>query len=679
VLAQTTNWLGFLLTAGGYLVLALALIVLGHRNRQSWLLAGAFLVHGSWALSVVMPAGGAVLERVLQTAHYVAWSAVFASIFVHARAGLPRFIILVGLGLIVARLALAFVLELPSLAQARLSLAIDLGAVLLALVAVVGLFQTAGESERWSLKFLCFPLGALFAYDLFLYTQAMAIALPDDAFLQVRGPLHALAMPLVGFAAWRQKAWRKQFTVSRQAALYSITLIGLGLYLLLVAAAALAIERLAPGETTSLQVVLLFAAGLLIAFLLSSGRARAKIKFFVGRHFYERKYDYAHEWRKFMQTLAVEEDATPLELRVIRACADLLEVPGGALWNLEQGSPQLSAIWNYRAPTPGFTDIDEAVFKDSEGEFQPLSGAALAASPLGRDPQAWVAVPLPHGTELAGFILLAHPRAKHELEREDTELVMLVARQCASFLAEKRAASELEENRQFVRFNRQYAFVAHDIKNIISQLSVMLRNFERHGDNPEFREDMLETIANAVDRLQKLVDRLKRLSAGESSGETRERLCAYELISAEIKRRKADSEQGNLTLSAGDRAKEAEIRTAGERLVGVFGHLLSNAQEASGDQGRVHVHLDVAGRNLVIDIADDGEGMSLDFIRDRLFTPFQSTKSGGFGVGAYQCREFAREHGGDLEVVSSPGSGTTMRLRLPLAVDDGETSEAVQP
>lgn len=677
--APVLDWWSFLFTAGGYLALALILVALGHRNRQSWLLAGACIVHGGWALAAAAPGTAGGLHSVLQTAHYAAWSTVFVSVFTQSGDGQTRFILLSNLGVVAARLLLVLAPPLPLLLQARLSLIIDLMAILLALVALAGLFQKAGESERWSLKFLCFPLGALFAYDLFLYTHAMAIGMPGDAFLRVRGPLNALTMPLVGFAAWRQKVWRSQFTVSRQAALYSLALFALGLYLLLVAAAAMAIEQFAPGDTTTLQIVLMFSAVLLVAFLLSSGSARARIKFFVGRHFYARKYDYAHEWRKLMQTLAwEEEDKSPLEVRIIRACADLLEVPGGALWTLEQGRPQLQAVWHYRVPNPVAWDIEQARFKDSKGVFRPLFGRTLAASPLAKDPNAWAAIPLPHGRQLTGFLLLAHPRAPHELESEDEELIMLAAHQCASFLAEKRAATELEENRQFARFNRQYAFVAHDLKNIISQLSVMLRNVERHGDNPDFRQDMIKTIAHSVERLRKLVDRLRQIAAGAGPSEERERVGPYYVIAAEVERRQAGEAGADIAFSASDAAMAAEMRTDVDRLVGVFGHLLDNALEAAGPEGSVHVNLDVVGRELVIEVADDGEGMSLDFIRDRLFTPFQSTKSGGFGVGAYQCREFAREQGGDLEVVSSPGSGTTMRLRLPVATEPDEKRKALQ-
>jgi signal transduction histidine kinase len=89
----------------------------------------------------------------------------------------------------------------------------------------------------------------------------------------------------------------------------------------------------------------------------------------------------------------------------------------------------------------------------------------------------------------------------------------------------------------------------------------------------------------------------------------------------------------------------------------------------------VWVEVDTRRDSVIVEVGDDGPGMSADFIHERLFAPFHSNKHGGFGVGVYQCREFARERGGDLDVISSPGSGTTMRLRLPVVARAEEPGE----
>jgi signal transduction histidine kinase len=68
-----------------------------------------------------------------------------------------------------------------------------------------------------------------------------------------------------------------------------------------------------------------------------------------------------------------------------------------------------------------------------------------------------------------------------------------------------------------------------------------------------------------------------------------------------------------------------------------------------------------------IEIEDNGVGMDTDFIRNRLFQPFETTKgNAGMGVGVYESREFIRSLGGEIEVVSEIDKGTTFTLKIPL-------------
>ena len=96
-------------------------------------------------------------------------------------------------------------------------------------------------------------------------------------------------------------------------------------------------------------------------------------------------------------------------------------------------------------------------------------------------------------------------------------------------------------------------------------------------------------------------------------------------------------------------------------------HAIRNAQDATPTDGTIAVHVSKRGDAAEVTVADSGVGMDIDFVRDRLFTPFVSTKgTGGMGLGAFQLRDFARQAGGEVVVESEPGHGTLVRISLPL-------------
>jgi putative PEP-CTERM system histidine kinase len=606
---------------------------------------------------------------VLETARPVAWAFAVAAL---STAGRPLASIgLATAALLAVRLALAVLPKQPSPLTLQAGALLELMAVAIVLVTIIGVFRAAGESERWGLKFLVFPLLVVFGYDLVIYTYALSLGSIDASFAAARILLTTIAVPPIVLGIVRLRVWRNPFRVSQQAAFYSTALIGIGLYFVGVAGAGLILRNWSGLLAPPLQISILLLAILILLFILASGRTRAQIKFFVKRHFFARKYDYQHEWRKLMHTLSEGNDS-PLENRVIRACADLLEVPGGALWLFDDKGPRLQATWNYRPPTLG-NEVSRTLFQRPDGRLTVLRGDDLRAISGLSELAGWIVIPLPQDTHVLGFLVLCHPRAEHDFDIEDEALILLAARQCASHLAEKQATVELEQNRQFARFNRQYAFVAHDIKNLMSQLSVMLKNFDQHADNPTFQHDMKDTVRNTVERMQQLVDRLNALREGRESmpDQTRTNVAEGTREAA----RQFEAGCGKVAVSISPSAENLEVAADSGRFVAIVGHLIANAFEAAGPEGDVSVRVDTQRDEVLVDVIDDGPGMSADFVRQRLFSPFRSNKQGGFGVGVYQCREFARERGGELDVVSSLGSGTTMRLRIPVAQADAHAPQ----
>lgn len=97
-------------------------------------------------------------------------------------------------------------------------------------------------------------------------------------------------------------------------------------------------------------------------------------------------------------------------------------------------------------------------------------------------------------------------------------------------------------------------------------------------------------------------------------------------------------------------------------------HIIKNAQDATATSGFVDVTLHREGNDAIITVEDNGAGMEQDFIKNQLFRPFVSTKSGkGMGIGAYQTRELITSLGGTVNVVSTPSEGTTFTITLPLS------------
>jgi putative PEP-CTERM system histidine kinase len=660
--------IGFALSAAFFFLLAaFQTLRLGGRS-PSYLLAAACLTHALWSSApLINGQPGQLFEMVVELLRPLVWAAFFIAL-TQPTSQLRRWAMpAIGVLLVGANLANLYA-DLAMVSAGVPVTGTTLVAAALGLVVTVSVFRSAGESERWTLKALALPLAALFGYDIILFTTTLATVTPQAPAFAARGLLSAVVAIPIGIGLFRLQLWQSDFRLSHQAALYSTALIALGAYFVLVGAIGTFV-RVRPGLLpVQIQITFLFISLLAAFFILYSGTVRARVKFFIGRHFFRRKYDYQHEWRKLMDTLATE-GGTPLENRVIRACANLLESPGGALWMLDGTRPRLEATWNFRPPSlPDKVPAD--TFQRANGRFVALTAADLRGVLDLPTDACWLAAPLPLDDHLLGILVLAHPRADHVFDGEDEQLIMLAARQCASHLSEKRATVELEEHRQFARFNRQYAFVAHDIKNLMSQLSVMLKNFDRYADDPDFQQDMRQTVGYTVERMQYLVHRLNALREGhETTVEGTRALLASAVQQAAQQFQTAG---GRVEVAVRPNAESLEVPADPDRLVAIVGHLLANAGEATGPNGRVSVEVDTQAGAAIVDVIDDGPGMSADFIRDSLFSPFRSNKRHGFGVGAYQCREFARERGGDLDVISSPGSGTTMRLKLPALVGAGD-------
>ena len=540
------------------------------------------------------------------------------------------------------------------------------------LILVEQLFRTVAEDSRWNIKPLCLALLFQFGFDVYLFSDGVMFNHLDSDAITVRGFVHATTIPLLMLSTERSRDWTSKIRISQKAAFHSITLLASGIYLLFMAGVGYYVRYFGGEWGRALQLALVFAAMLGLGVLLVSGSMRAKIKVLVGKHFFHYRYDYREEWLRFTQTLTTQDSPQSMGEQVIRGLANMVESPAGALWLREAGRDtyRQTARWNL-PENPGIEHIDSPLCKflmDSGWVINLEEYRCFPGRYSGLDipewlsglPNAWLIVPLMVSHEMHGFVVLASSRTPINVNWEVNDLLRTAGCQAASFLAKMQATEALLEVRKFDAFNKMSAFVVHDLKNIVTQLSLMLKNAERHRDNPEFQQDMLMTVDHAVERMRQLMLQLRE-GAKPTGG-----ICGVNLADV-VHRIQKDKEKQGRTIEV--RISEALVaRGHDERLERVLGHLVQNALDATTSGNRVWVGIERRNDKAAVEVGDTGNGMSAEFVRDRLFKPFQSTKEAGMGIGAYESAQYIRELGGEMLVDSEPGQGTRITALLPLFV-----------
>ncbi len=541
------------------------------------------------------------------------------------------------------------------------------------MVLVEQFYRNSRIQERWGIKFLCLALGGVFAYDFYLYSQAMLFsAYSPDAWV-ARGGVNALMVPLIWISTRRRTLDQSPVVISHRMAFHTVALMGTGIYLVMMAAAGYYIRIVGGSWGAMLQTVFLFGAALLLLMVVFSGAARARLRVYLSKHFFRYRYDYREEWLRFTSLLTEGEPGAQVYERSLQAMARLVESPAAALWLRQEDGPfRRVAHWNWSGldgqvaaghPFLEFMERRQWVLDLNDCRDQPelLAGAELPDC-LQDQEGTWLAVPLLWHERLLGFVVLAESLGRVSFNWEVSDLLKTAARQATAHLAQAQAADALTVARQFESFNRAAAFVVHDIKNLVAQLSLLLANAQKHKHKPEFQEDMLATIESSVARMNRMLIKLSDEPDVNSVG----MVDLGEMLHEVIRSKNAFSLKPHLEILA----EHPTVRAEREKLLRVIGHLVQNAIEATPYTGRVDVTLSAENGRAVIVVEDNGVGMDAAFIRERLFLPFASTKGTGMGIGAYECKAYVQELGGDIQVTSHPGQGSRFTIRLPLLNTD---------
>jgi len=638
-------------------------------------LAAALVLTALWALAVAGISAGDLVTRIFETLRNLAWLGFMVTL--HRRDANVRPPLALGTvyGVVALVSVAALVLHIAaSVGNPEAAEPVGSAALLLrmlvavaALVLMQALYSALNPAAGGGLRWIVAALAGLWFADFALFCTEYLGAQPHPQSIAARG-LAAIAVALAMVTALQRKG-ELNVQVSRTVAYQSLSLVAIGAYFALLALATSALATIGGSNARVLQTAFVLGSTVAILTLVSNGWLRAWAKVKLAKHFFRHRYDYRAEWMRFTETLGAPEGAAPLDERIVKAIADLTDSPAGLLLVPDETGLEPGASWNWdRSPLPVAGDPALAAHLAGTGRIIELD--RVRADPhcadAGAVPEwmlaagdAWVLVPLPHLGSLAGAILLARPPLDRALDWEDFDLLKVAGRQVASYLAEARAQEALADAQRFDEFNRRFAFILHDIKNLVSQLTLTARNAERHADKPEFRADMVATLKDSAERMNALLARLSQHHRGRS--ETPHALEIVQLVD----RIAATRSRQHAIRVGGVRNAVAHAEPAG--LEQLLNHLVQNAIEASGAEQPVTLSVAADGAEVSIDVIDSGCGMSPAFVRDRLFKPFVSSKPGGFGIGAFEARQLAAAMDGRIEVTSREGQGTRFRVILKAA------------
>jgi putative PEP-CTERM system histidine kinase len=693
-LLSTLNFWGHAGVGFSYATLAIwAFHKYGTSNRQQIILIIALGLTSAWGIAVV--AGGPldIGAYITETMRNMAW---LGFMFFLLRSGdgrqQPRTI-----NTIYAVLALLLLCQplvdmvnakwiyeqTPSGAAIQTALLLRMIFSVGALVLVHNLYTVTAPESRWSVSLPTAALAAMWTFDLNLYTIAFLTREIPAELISTRGAAMTMLAPIFVLASKRNSNWRLQ--LSRTVAFQSISLSVIGAYLVGMVLLAALIQFVGGTYVRLAQITLIFGMSLVALIIMPSGRFRAWLNVVVAKNFFQHRYDYRSEWMRFADTIGFpSKDATPFLERVVKSLADIFESPSGLLFTPDdQGQLTLQCRWNWATANVPVNCVTSQTLPFFETTSHILSMDQVRAGTDERcDPRAvpqwlydedkaWVVVPLVHFGKLAGLAVLARPLLRRQLDWEDLDMLRVVSRQVASYLAEATSHEALAEARQFEQFNRRFAFVMHDIKNLVSQQSILARNAEKHANNPDFQADMLETLRSSVGKMNELLARLSQHNKAKHSLPTQLDVGDTILKAVHAKRLiypiETDIPPGIVAVADGNRVET------------IIGHLVQNAIEASDSGAPVKIRCKAQGEYIVISIADSGVGMTEKFISEQLFKPFESTKPAGFGIGAYEARTLATSMNGHLRVESRVGKGTTFTLSLPAEAPRAELSSEIDP
>jgi len=530
---------------------------------------------------------------------------------------------------------------------------------------------------RWQIKFMVLGLGSLFAIRIYTTTQTLLLRSRDPGFELFNMGALIVAGVLILRSLHRMKLLTLDVYLSHSLLYNSFTILLVGIYLLVVGFASQLIAYFDGGLSFHLNFFFIFLALVVLSILLVSDRIRSKLRHFIAFHLRRPQYDYRKEWEFFTKGITPLTELKDLGNTVAKMVAETLHVLSVTVWIVNETGDRLVPCGSTAHSMRNTPDLQLSsgatleIIRHMKDDEMPVNLAdaksGWASELMKSDPDysgktriQW-AFPLNARGEFLGLMSVGERISDIPFSAEDLDLLKTISFQLAGSLLNIKLAEQVRQAKEKEAFQTVSAFMMHDLKNLASKLSLTMENFTRHFDNPEFQKDALNVISQSVKKINSMCSNLS-------------------LLSQKIELNRAETDLNQLVSSVlatldgclkvpliQDLKPLPQLLIDSEQIQKVLTNLILNANEAITNGGEIQVATEQSHGWIVLMVKDSGCGMSREFMEQRLFRPFQTTKKQGMGIGLFHSRAIVEAHGGRIEVESEEGKGTTFRVFLPLS------------
>jgi signal transduction histidine kinase len=259
----------------------------------------------------------------------------------------------------------------------------------------------------------------------------------------------------------------------------------------------------------------------------------------------------------------------------------------------------------------------------------------------------------------------------HRFNNDERRLAAALASLAAVALQNARLYSRVFRSEESLRKNEQLttlgllaAEIAHEIRNPLTVIKLLFGalGLEFAGDDPRHTDERL--IREKLDQLEAIVTRVLNFAKAPSS--LHSRWAVADIVSDTLMLIRLKVVQSKVHLHFEPPARSLVVDVHKGQLQQVLLNLLLNSTQAMPGGGNIILGCSDDGTHIFLDVTDTGTGIPEE-IRDHIFDSFLSGRSGGTGLGLAIAKRIMLSHGGNIELVATSPTGTTMRLTLPFA------------